>query len=110
MAEKTKSIAIHCDASPLILFIELFKRSLKLLNRPIYISDLPPKLFRLEQDSSAAGTGIITVRLYPSDSFFRFAATLFAGDFNFGIIKNPNHNEFPPIINCATKETKNNGK
>lgn len=85
------AITINCDASPLILFTKILEAGLKGRERFLYFADFGFELARVESDLCAAGTGEFLVRLYPSDAFFRFAATVFAGDFNFGTIQNAGH-------------------
>jgi len=70
------TITIKCDASPLILFTELLDSALQSRERLFNLSDLDFELARIEHDISCANTGELLVRLYPSDSLLRFAATL----------------------------------
>ena len=85
------AITVNCDASPLMLFTKIFEAALQGRERFLDLGDFSFELARIESDFCAAGTGELLVRLYPSDAFLRFAATVFAGDFNFGIIKNAGH-------------------
>lgn len=85
------AITINCDASPLMLFTKIFEAALQGRERLLDLSDLGFELARVESDLCAAGTSELLVRLYPSDAFLRFAATVFAGDFNFGTIQNAGH-------------------
>ena len=80
-------INIACDAAPLLLFTELLKRALQGRQGLLNFSDPGFELARVESDFCSAAAGELTVRLYPSDAFLRFAVTLFAGDFDFGAIK-----------------------
>lgn len=79
-------IEIICDADPLLLFVELLEHALnarmKISEQLFGLSRLSPELIRLEVDDSSASTGKLTVRLYPSDGFLRFASTLRAGNLN----------------------------
>ena len=75
-------VAIKCDASPLLLFIEFIKSALQVCNRTITLGDLSFELARIETDNNTAGAGEITIVLYPSDAFLRFAVTLCAGNFD----------------------------
>ena len=60
---------------------------LKVCNRPLDLSDFPFELARVDIDTSPAGAGELTIRLYPSDVFLRFASAIFAGQFDFCAIK-----------------------
>jgi hypothetical protein len=81
------TISIKCDASPLVLFTELLTGALQSRDRLFNFSDLGFELARVEHDVSSANTGELLVRLYPSDSFLRFAVTLLAGDVNLSAIE-----------------------
>jgi hypothetical protein len=92
------AITINCDTSPLILFAKIFEAALKGRERFLNFGDFGFELARVESDLCAAGTGELLVRFYPSDAFLRFAATVFAGDFNFGTIQNAGHGFSLPNI------------
>jgi len=81
------TLSIKCDASPLILFTELLNGALQRRARFFNLGDLGFELARVEHDVSSAKTGELLVRLYPSDSFLRFATTLFAWDVNLSAIE-----------------------
>jgi hypothetical protein len=82
-----KLTQLRCDSSPLTSFAEMFECALKVCERGLGFGDFPLELARVDLDASPASAGELTVRLYPSDAFLRFAATLFAGNLKFGIVK-----------------------
>jgi len=85
------NMGIIADTKPLLLFIKLLDIVLQSSNRPFDISDFSFELARIETDFSATGTGKLTVILYPSDAFLRFAGTSFTGDFNLCTIEGTCH-------------------
>lgn len=87
MAKVESTIELVCDSSPFILFAELLQGRLQGSERSFSLSDLDFELFRIESDLSSASAGKHVVRLYPSDRFLRFAATIFAGDFDLTVVK-----------------------
>jgi hypothetical protein len=87
MASSSVQMSVVCDSSPFVLFTKLLESHLKISERSLDIVDLGFELFRIESDLGSASTGKLVVRLYPSDSFLRFAATVFAGDFNLAIVE-----------------------
>jgi len=89
---KEAKLTISLDATPLESFIELFMRSLEIIKRPLDLGDFPSEPVRFECDPGPAGTQQLLVRLYPSDRFLDFAATVFARDFNIGVIEKSGHN------------------
>ena len=82
---------MQCNTSPLSLFTDLLKAALQVRKRFFSFSDLCFELARIKSDFSAAAAGELTVRLYPSDAFLRFATTVFAGDLNFCAIQESSH-------------------
>ena len=76
------NVSIECDSSPFVLFTKLFESRLKVIHREFDLSDLRFELFRIESDFSSTDAGKLIVRVYPSDSFLRFATTILAGDFD----------------------------
>ena len=76
------TLTLSCDTSPLMTFLALFKHALESSKRSLQLGDLGFELVRVEHDYSAAGAGELLVRLYPSDAFLRFAATIFARELN----------------------------
>jgi hypothetical protein len=78
-----QNIQVKCDAAPLMLFIKLLDRSLQAGKGRFDFRDFSFELVRVEANDGAAGTGELTVVLYPSDAFLRFAVTLCAVNFKF---------------------------
>lgn len=84
-------MAITCDASPLLLFTKIFQAALQGREGLFDLGNLGFELARVESDFCTAGTGKTFVRLYPSDAFLRFATTVFAGDFDLGLVEDSSH-------------------
>lgn len=89
-------ITFEADTSPALLFIKLFGDSLKSLNRTIKTGELPRDLVRLDQIFNPTNASKIFVRLYPSDTFLRFAAATLASEYDLSVINDPAHNKKPP--------------
>jgi hypothetical protein len=83
----SQTICIRCDSSPFILFTKLLEGRLKVSERTLDLSNFGFELFRIESDFSSTAAGELIVRLYPSDSFFRFATTILAGDFDLVLVE-----------------------
>jgi len=81
------NVSIECDSSPFVLFTKLFQSRLKVSHRAFDLSDLGFELFRIESVFSSTDAGKLIVRLYPSDSFLRFATTILAGDFDLAFVE-----------------------
>ena len=77
---------IVCDAAPFLYFLELVERALKVGHGLVDLGELGFELVRLEVDESTARAGVLTVRLYPSDSFLCFAATLRTGNVDLRLV------------------------
>lgn len=88
---KSTALKITCDSAPLRSFTELFEAALKVRNLSLDLGNLTFELARIDTDFSAASAGELTVRLYPSDAFLRFAAAVLAGNFDLGTIKETGH-------------------
>jgi hypothetical protein len=91
MAEQNQALTMHCDAGPLRLFTELFYRAVKVRERFFEVGDLPQELARVEGDDAAAGACELTMTLYPSDGFMRFAAAVLARDVDPGVVEDADH-------------------
>ena len=89
---KEVTIEIECDAQPVVLFTEIFQSFIQRNERLFDFSNFGFELARVECDFSAATTGKVLVRLYPSDAFLGFSGAIFAGDFDFSAIEKVNHN------------------
>lgn len=81
------TVNVICDSSPFILFTKLFEGRLQVSERTFDLGDLGFELFRVESDFSSASAGKLVVRLYPSDRFLSFAATVLAGDFDLALVE-----------------------
>jgi hypothetical protein len=92
------SVKIVCDAQPLVSFAKILECFLQISERPLDLSDFGFELARVENDMSTASTGEVFVRLYPSDALLRFAGTIFAGDFDFSVIKKAGHDSNSPNV------------
>lgn len=88
-ARKKQVVEIRCDATPLNLFLKLFKGALDGISGHVRARKLPVQCARAETDP--AGAGELTVRLYPSDALLRFAATLLAGELDLGTVYKRRH-------------------
>jgi hypothetical protein len=86
-----QSLTVKCDSTPLLLFINLFNRALKVSKRSVDLGHFPFELFRVENDFCATRAGEVLVTLYPSDCFLRFAATIFAGEFDLSAVEDVAH-------------------
>ena len=82
---------ITFDASPLLLFTKIFQVALQRRKRLFKLGNLGFELTSVESDFCATGTGKTLVRLYPSDVFLRFATTVFARDFDLGLVEDSSH-------------------
>jgi hypothetical protein len=86
------NVKIELDASAFISFTEIFESFLKRRVVSLDSSDLPFEIARVDCDCSAASTGKLIVRLYPSDAFLAFVGAIFAGNFDFSTIEKVSHN------------------
>lgn len=80
VATKIK-VTVECNSSAFVCFLSLVKSRLTQTERVFRIEDLGFPLARAESDTGSSSSHAV-VRLYPSDEFMRFAADLFAGDFD----------------------------
>jgi len=92
-----QNIKIMCDAQPFTSFFKVLQRFLQVSPNALDFSDFGSELVRIEHDASAANTGELLVRLYPSDALLCFAGAVFARDCNFLIIDETGHSAVPPI-------------
>ena len=90
------------DASPVLTFAALVRRSLETIKPGFDPRDLPSELIRPENDRRPVQAGQLAVRLYPSDLFFEFAAALFAWD------RDPCLDEAHRLLAAAAQETSHN--
>lgn len=81
----SSTITIDSDVGPLLLLLELAKRSPQLFSGDLDLANFPGELARVEQSSDPADATKILIRLYPSDSFLDLLAACAArdGDGNF---------------------------
>lgn len=82
VAAGVTTLAIKCDAQPLVLFIELFQAFLERSKGRINLGQLGFELARVECAGAAACTGKLSIRIYPSDAFLGFATAVFAGKYD----------------------------
>ena len=75
-------IKLKVNEQPLMLFIKILERFLKVNNRPIDISNFNFEVTRVEVDNSSTNTGELSITLYPSDAFIRFVTTFGTTNFN----------------------------
>lgn len=87
MASSSVQLSVVCDSSPFVLFTKLLEGSLKISERSFDLGDLGFELFRVESDFGSASAGKLVVRLYPSDSFLRFATTILARDLDLAFVE-----------------------
>lgn len=71
---------LDVDSSPVLMFVELFRRALKERDPSGGAHDLPTELCRVESGDRPAQAGALALTLYPSDVLLRYAAALLAGD------------------------------
>lgn len=87
-----QTIKLEADTRPLMFFIQLVRN---LPQSSLIFSKLSSEFIRVETDDTATGASKLAVVLYPSDSFLRYAATVCAGDFDSGVIKETSHRAPP---------------
>lgn len=78
MASQTTTI--DSDAGPLLLLLELVKRSPQLFVDRLDMDNLPCEFARAKTDYDPADTSKILVRLYPTDGFLRHLSACAARD------------------------------
>jgi hypothetical protein len=87
-----QKVKLVFDTAPLLTFMEIFDRCLhQLVIAPVNFSHIPSDFVRTDTELGAAGAHEAIVRFYPSDSLLRFAATVFARDFNIDIVEQSGH-------------------
>ena len=87
----------------MVSFAKILKASLKFIERPFSLPDLPSELARLEYDPLPARAGKCCIGLYPSDALLRFASALWARNLDLVIIKKPGHGNFPSPVDRVGK-------
>lgn len=85
------TLKIECDVEPLRLFTEIFESFLQRNVTFLCAGGLCFELARIDCDYTAANTGKLFVRFYPSDAFLSFAGAIFAGNVDLSSIKKVSH-------------------
>lgn len=85
------TLSITGDATPFLLFAELFELGLKTSEGPLDLGQLPSELLRIESNVSAARAAELLIVFYPSDALLRFTAARLAGKLDLDRIKDLLH-------------------